>query len=75
MPVSAAAAEVKILKTNVATITINDEDGSEGVTIETVNLQRVKLTAAGIEIDNGMGATIKLSGPTVTINQGAFEVT
>ena len=29
----------------------------------------------GIEIDNGMGATIKLTGPQASINNGALDVT
>ena len=28
----------------------------------------------GIEIDNGMGATLKLTGPQVSINSGALEI-
>jgi hypothetical protein len=33
------------------------------------------LAPTGIEIDNGQGASIKLTGPTVQINGGALEVT
>ena len=46
-----------------------------GITIETSDGQKIKLTATGIEIDNGLNATIKLSGPTVKINGQALEVT
>ena len=74
-PATAAGAEVKVLKTDAATITINDKAGAEAVTIETTNGQKIKLTATDIEIDNGKGATIKLSGSTVKINDQALEVT
>ena len=37
--------------------------------------QKIMLSALGIEIDNGMGASIKLTGPQVSINSGALEVT
>jgi Type VI secretion system/phage-baseplate injector OB domain len=36
---------------------------------------RVILDQAGIVVDNGKGATIRLSGPTVDVNNGAFTVT
>jgi len=42
-----------------------------------VNLQKgqkISLTATGIEIDNGMGATIQLQGPQVSVNDGALGV-
>ncbi len=32
------------------------------------------MTALGIEINDGQGATIKLTGPQVSINDGAIEV-
>jgi hypothetical protein len=66
---------MKVLKTDAATITINDQKGTQGVTIETTSGQKIKLTASGIEIDNGNGATIKLSGASVKINDQALEVT
>ena len=36
---------------------------------------KIAITANGIEIDNGKGASIKLSGTTVSVNGGALEVT
>jgi uncharacterized protein involved in type VI secretion and phage assembly len=35
----------------------------------------ISVSDAGIVIDNGQGASISLTGPTVTINEGALEVT
>ena len=73
--VSPLAAKTKMLKTDTCTLTLDDTPGSGGITIETTNGQKIKLTATGIEIDNGLGATIKLSGPSVKINEQALEVT
>lgn len=75
VPASPAVAEMKVLKTDIATITINDQQGAAGVTIETVNSQKIKLMGTDIEIDNGLGARVKLSGPSVKINDQALEVT
>lgn len=35
----------------------------------------VLMQPGGIEVSNGMGASVKLSGPTVSVNDGALEVT
>jgi hypothetical protein len=32
------------------------------------------MNATGIELDNGMGAVIKLAGPQVSVNNGALDV-
>jgi uncharacterized protein involved in type VI secretion and phage assembly len=55
-------------------ILLDDTPGVGGITLQTANGQKVSLTATGIEIDNGMGATITLQGPQVSINSGALEV-
>jgi uncharacterized protein involved in type VI secretion and phage assembly len=65
-----------LLKTEGGTsITLDDTPGLGGITLETSGGQKVKLSAMGIEIDNGMGSTIKLTGPQVSINNGALEIT
>jgi uncharacterized protein involved in type VI secretion and phage assembly len=64
----------KVLKTDVATVTIDDTPGSGGVTIETTDGVKVVLDSTGVTIDNGQGATITLSGPQVSVNDGALEV-
>jgi hypothetical protein len=56
-------------------ITLDDTPGAGGITLQTSDGQKITLTAQGIEIDNGMGATIKLTGPQVKINDDALEVT
>ncbi len=35
----------------------------------------IMINETGITITNGQGATIMLSGPTVTVNEGALVVT
>ncbi|MBD2520095.1 baseplate assembly protein [Nostoc sp. FACHB-973] len=56
-------------------IVIDDTPGVSGITLETATGQKIVMNATGIEIDNGMGASIKLIGPSVSINDGALEVT
>jgi uncharacterized protein involved in type VI secretion and phage assembly len=55
-------------------ILIDDTAGSGGITLQTSGGQKIVLSSQGIEIDNGSGATIKLSNSQVSINSGALEV-
>ena len=55
-------------------VLLDDTPGEGGITLETSGGQKVILSAAGIEIDNGRGASIKLTGNTVSINGDALEV-
>ncbi len=73
-PATPAVEQMKVLKTDMATITINDLPGVGGVKIETALGAKIELTAQGIEINNGMGGVIKLMGPQVSVNNGALEV-
>ena len=73
-PASPASAQKKVLKTEYASITLDDTPGAGSLTLETSTGQRIKLAATGIEIDNGQGATIRLIGPSVSINGNALEV-
>jgi uncharacterized protein involved in type VI secretion and phage assembly len=75
VPAVPAEAGIKVLKTDGATLTVNDLPGVGGVTIETTMGMKIAMTAQGIEITNGQGATLKMSGPQVSINNGALEVT
>lgn len=75
VPASPALAEMKVWKTATATITINDVPGAGGITIETITGARIAISATGIEIVNGQGASIKLTGPQISLNDGALEVT
>lgn len=74
VPAMPAIAEMKILKTDIGTITINDLPGVGGIIIETTTGMKIEIGALGIEITNGQGASIKLTGPQVSINDGALDV-
>lgn len=75
VPATPAVAEKKVLKTDVGTITLDDTPGAGGITIETTAGMKIVMNTTGIEINDGQGGAIKLSGPQVSINNGALEVT
>jgi uncharacterized protein involved in type VI secretion and phage assembly len=65
-----------LVRTNAGhSVLIDDTPGVGGITLETSTGQKIVLSALGIEIDNGMGASIKLTGPQTSINNGALDVT
>ena len=74
VPALPAIAEMKVLKTDMGTITINDLPGAGGITIETTTGMKIVISVLGIEISNGQGGSIKLTGPQVSVNEGALEV-
>jgi len=76
LPATPAVAEMKVLKTDLATITINDLQGAGGITIETSigTGAKVVMNVTGIEISSGSGK-IQLAASGVSINDGALEVT
>jgi uncharacterized protein involved in type VI secretion and phage assembly len=55
-------------------IILDDTPGIGGITLETAGGQKLVMTSLGIEINDGMGGVIKLTGPQVSINEGALEV-
>jgi uncharacterized protein involved in type VI secretion and phage assembly len=58
------------------TLLISDTPGPEGgFLLQTLSGALISVSDTGIIIDNGQGATIELTGPTVTVNDGALEVT
>nr|MDT0659425.1 phage baseplate assembly protein V [Micromonospora sp. DSM 115978] len=78
-PARPALAEMKVFKTASVTLTINDLPGAGGVTLEVnppavATPLRIALTAAGIELTNG-AASVKLTPVSVSLNNGALEVT
>ncbi len=73
-PATPALEQMKVLKTDMGTITINDLPGAGGIKIETTLGAKIEISAQGIEINNGMGGVIKLAGPQVSVNNGALEV-
>ncbi len=74
VPALPAVAEIKVFKTDGVTLTLNDLPGVGGFTLETLTGQKITVTALGIEINNGQGAVIKLTGPQVSVNNGALDV-
>jgi len=75
VPALPAAPEIKMLKTDTVTIRLDDTPGAGGLNIETTAGMKIVINAQGIEITNGQGASIKLTGPKVSINGTALEVT
>lgn len=71
-PSPTGSADVKILKTQTASLTIDDSQGKSSLVIETTSGLKLVLDSSGIEVTNGQ-SKIKLSGPTVSIND-ALEV-
>lgn len=66
--------QTKIIKTPVATITLDELNPSAPIKIESVAGDAITITATGITIQAVGSATVELSGPQVNVNQGALEV-
>lgn len=57
-------------------ISISDLPGpTGGILLQSVTGALIAINEIGITISNGQGATVVLTGPTVTINNGALVVT
>jgi len=58
------------------TLMLSDVPGpTGGILLTTKTGAMIAINDTGITISNGKGATIVMSGPTVTINQGALAIT
>jgi hypothetical protein len=58
------------------TLMISDVPGpTGGILLKTVSGALISISDVGITISNGKGATIALTGPSVTVNAGALVVT
>lgn len=74
--VALAATGKIVLQTDGGTrILLDDTPGAGGITLTTPGGQKIVLSATGIELDNGSGATLTLTAAQVSINNGALEVT
>jgi len=73
-PANPAVPMMKVIKTDTATITLNDLPGAGGISIETTTGMKIAISITGIEINDGMGGSIKMTGPQISINDGALEV-
>lgn len=58
------------------TLMISDAPGpAGGILLKSTTGALISISTAGIVISNGQGATITLTGPTTTVNNGALVVT
>lgn len=64
---------VKLIKTDTATIKLDDTPGMGGITIETSTGLKIVMNVSGIELSNG-AASVKLTPVSVSVNNGALEV-
>lgn len=74
LPAEADDIKKVVMKTkNGQILVLNDTDSGE-ITIKTQGGQTIVMNSDSIKIDNGNGATIKLSSSKVAINDDALEV-
>jgi hypothetical protein len=66
--------QTKVLKTPVATVTLDEVNAVAPVVIETLAGDRITITATGITLETSAGGKIEMTGPKVTVNSGALEV-
>ena len=53
---------------------ILDDTSQGGLTLQTSGGAKIVMNDSGIEIDNGQGASIKMEGSTISLNDDALEV-
>jgi uncharacterized protein involved in type VI secretion and phage assembly len=63
----------KMIRTDSATIKLDDTEGTGGITIETNSGLKIVMDMNGIELSNGT-SSIKLTPASVSVNNGALEV-
>jgi uncharacterized protein involved in type VI secretion and phage assembly len=74
-PSALADPKNKVLKTEMCTITLANQAGSNGeITIETKSGAKITLNENGIEIADGKGGSVTLKSAQLSVNQGALEV-
>ena len=66
--------KVMVITAGGNSVLLDDTPGIGGITLETSGGQKIVMSSLGIEITNGQGASIKLKGPQISINDGALEV-
>jgi uncharacterized protein involved in type VI secretion and phage assembly len=66
--------QTKIVKTPVATLTLDELNPAAPVVVESTSGNRITITAQGVTIETSAGGKIEMAGPKVTINSGALEV-
>lgn len=73
VPANPGTADMKVLKTAAGTLTINDQQGQESITIETSGGLKIVMDQSGISLTNS-SQKIAVSDSSVSINDGALEV-
>jgi hypothetical protein len=66
--------QTKVLKTPAATLTLDELNPAAPLVIETLSGQRITITATGITLQSSAGAKLELTGPQISLNNGALEV-
>jgi uncharacterized protein involved in type VI secretion and phage assembly len=79
VPADPAVASTKLLKTDGLTLTVDDSSGSGGVTLEVASpavsqTVTITLSSSGIELSTG-SSNVKITSSSVSVNDGALEVT
>jgi uncharacterized protein involved in type VI secretion and phage assembly len=70
-----AIQQVVVQTTQMNTLVISDVPGpTGGIILKSTSGALIAINDIGITIDNGQGATIVMTGPSITINEGALEV-
>jgi uncharacterized protein involved in type VI secretion and phage assembly len=70
-----AVQQVVMQTVQMNTVVISDVPGpTGGIILKSTSGALIAINDVGITIDNGQGATIVMTGPTITINEGALEV-
>ncbi|AIF82583.1 hypothetical protein NTE_00502 [Candidatus Nitrososphaera evergladensis SR1] len=68
------AHKIKMIKTESGTIKIDDREGQDIITIETASGLKIVMNSEWIELSNN-AAKIKMTSSSVSVNDGALEVT
>ena len=67
--------KVMVVTSGGQSITLDDTPGTGGIMLTTSGGQKLVLSSTGLVLDNGMGAKVELTGPQVSVNSGALQVT
>lgn len=73
LPAEPPSPDIKVIKTQNAIIEISDK--AKSIRIEIKGGPKIVMSNQGILFDNGSGATVQLSGTTVSVNGDHLEVT
>ena len=68
-----ATADIKIIKTETATLKLDDMPGAESITMETKSGLKIVLNLEGIELSKG-AMSVELTPAIGAVNNGELEV-